>query len=522
MQLNKVPFSKTQAFSDFFLDYVHHDEKLRPFYGRYPDVDNFKGQILEKQKSFPEGTRDILVRTLQSQYAELPAHSHVRENILRLLDNSAFTVVTGHQLNVCTGPLYFIYKIVTVINACKRLSKQFPAYSFIPVYWMASEDHDYEEINSFRMLGEKYRWQTDQHGAVGRFSTMGLPELMNELPGDVSLFKRAYKQGKSLSGAVRIYVNELFGSEGLVVIDADDSGLKSIFKPIIIDDLINHSSKRLIDNTNLLLEDSGYKPQVYCREINLFYLDNDLRDRVEQNGQAYHVSDSNLTFSRDTILKAVDNTPEKFSPNVILRPVYQEMILPNLAYTGGPAEIVYWLQLKAVFEHYQIPFPILLPRNFALIIEGHILRKFLKTGLHIEDLFQEKEALFRQWILSNTGNELSVQKENKAVRSLFEQLRTRSENVDKTLGPHVTAVCQRTLNQIANIEKKLIRAQKRANSEKLGQIESVKEHLFPNGSLQERVDNFLNFYQSDPRFIHMLLHYLDPFDFQFNVLTYTP
>jgi uncharacterized protein YllA (UPF0747 family) len=205
---------------------------------------------------------------------------------------------------------------------------------------------------------------------------------------------------------------------------------------------------------------------------------------------------------------------------VILRPLYQEMILPNLAYTGGPAEVVYWLQLKDVFEHYHIPFPILLPRNFAMIIENHVQKKIGKTGLSIVDFFGAKNELFNQWIRAHSGKDLTVKKEAEIVRSQFEQLRIRSEEIDKTLGQHVAAAGKCTLDRIGKIEKKMIRAEKRVHREKLGQIEAVKDILFPNGGLQERTDNFLNFYPAHPEFLQMLLKNLDPFDFQFNVLTY--
>ncbi len=520
MRLTKVPLSQTKSFSDFFLDYIQPNEKLKPFYKRFPTPENFEDQIKEKQSSFDQHHRDVLVQALNEQYKGLITTEAVSKNLLLLKDNKTFTIVTGHQLNICTGPLYFIYKIVTVINACKKLKQQYPQYNFIPVYWMASEDHDYEEIKSFRLFGKKYVWNTKQEGAVGRFSTEGLPELLNSIPGDESLFTEAYKKNKKLGEAVRYYVNELFKDEGLIVIDGDSSRLKSLFKDVIKDDIIHHTAKKLVDDTNSKLDALGYKTQVYCRDINFFYLEDQLRNRIEKENDQYKVIDSGIQFDKNSVLKEIESNPEKFSPNVILRPLYQEVILPNLAYVGGPAEVVYWLQLKSVFDHYKIPFPVLLPRNFGMVIESHVAKKYEKTGLALTELFEEKNLLFNHWVTKNSNHRLTIEEELEKIKSQFEALKKRAENIDTTLGPLVGAENKRTQNGLARIERKILRAEKRKHDDKLRQIESVKDHLFPNDSLQERVDNFLNFYSTDPLFIKKLIDSFDPFDFQFNIFTY--
>src|SRR5687767_13962084 len=220
MQLDKIALADTHAFSPFFLDYIEQKESLNPYYNRYPSLENFAGQIAEKSL-FPADNREVLATALQNQYDGFEHSARVTENILLLKNKKTFTVTTGHQLNIFTGPLYFIFKIVTVINTCKKLKEKYPQYNFVPVYWMASEDHDYDEIKYFKLYGKKYTWETNQTGAVGRFSTKGLDTLAHDLPGDIKIFGEAYKKGKTLSRAVRHYINELFGQEGLVVLDAD-------------------------------------------------------------------------------------------------------------------------------------------------------------------------------------------------------------------------------------------------------------------------------------------------------------
>ncbi len=520
MKLNKVAFADTRSFSPFFLDYIQQIEILKPYYNRFPLIQNVGDQIKEKAASFPTSSRSVLVSTLTNQYSGYPISEPVQKNIAQLQNENTFTVTTGHQLNIFTGPLYFIYKIVTVINTCKQLKAQYPNYNFVPVYWMASEDHDYDEIKYFKLYGKKYTWETDQTGAVGRFNTKSLGTLLNEVPGETKIFREAYTKHKKLSDAARAYVHTLFCNEGLVVIDGDDRSLKSLFAPVMKQDIVEHAPKKLVDQTSSSLEGLGYKTQIYCRDINFFYLTDGLRSRIEKKESTYHVLDSDITFTQPQLEKLIDEEPEKFSPNVILRPLYQEMILPNIAYVGGPAEVIYWLQLKNVFQHFNTPFPMLMPRNFGVVMNHEVARKFAKTDLELKDLFEEKNYLFNHWVLKHSPRNLTVGEERVSIANIFEIIRERAETVDKTLAPFVGAEGKRALNSLEKIERKLLRAEKRLHGEKLKQIESVKDALFPNGSLQERTDNFLNFYQQDSNFIQKVMDAFDPFDFQMNVLQY--
>ncbi|HEY5692679.1 MAG TPA: bacillithiol biosynthesis cysteine-adding enzyme BshC [Cyclobacteriaceae bacterium] len=520
MQHHKVPFKNTHIFTSFFLDYIHQKDSLSKFYNRFPTPSSFKDQIGEKQKSFSPSARKTLQSVLREQYKDLIISDIVSENINSITDEKTFTITTGHQLNIFTGPLYFIYKIASVINASRQLKKAYPQFNFIPFYWMASEDHDFEEISYFKLYGKKYTWETTQEGAVGRYDPKSLDNLVNELPGDVSIFKTAYLKHQSLSDAVRYYVNELFGKEGLVVLDADNSQLKAEFVHVIEDDLFKHSSKSIVEKTNAELNELDYSTQVYARDINFFYLDNNLRSRLERTEHGFSVVDTQLQFSDDDIKKLIKSEPEKFSPNVILRPLYQERILPNLAYFGGPAEVIYWLQLKGVFDHFKTPFPILMPRNFALVLPRPIARKFAKTGLSMEELFEEKNYLFNDWVQKNTHHNLTLTEEMKTVGQLFDQIKSRAIEIDPTLERMIAAETKRASNSFGKIEQKLLKAEKRLHADKLRQIDEVKEALFPIGGLQERSDNFLNFYQQDPDFIQKILKVFDPFDFQFNLISY--
>lgn len=522
MQLDKVSLADAHAFSSFFLDYISAKDTLQPFYHRFPRIENFRDQITEKQQAFPASHRSVLVDTLKSQYEGFTITPQLETQIASLNDRNTFTVTTGHQLNIFTGPLYFIFKIITVINACKKLKEQYPEANFVPVYWMASEDHDYDEIKYFRLSGKKHVWETDQAGAVGRFSTKGLDQLAREVSGSLRLFTEAYSKRKTLAAATRHYVNELFGSKGLVVIDADDRRLKRLFEPVIREDVLHQASKPLVDQANAGLHALGYKTQIYCRDINFFYLHNTIRNRIEVVDNRFTVVDTDISFSRTEIEKLITEEPERFSPNVILRPLYQEVILPNIAYVGGPAEVIYWLQLQEVFKHFKIPFPILMPRNFGMIIDHEVRRKWSRTGLALKDIFEEKNYLYNHWVRSHSSHSLSVREEHDVMGELFMSLRKRAEEIDPTLGGFVGASAKRALDSLEKIEQKMLRAEKRNQEDKLRQISEVKDILFPGGGLQERTDNFLNFFQRDPLFIDRLEEHFNPFDFNFNILTYPP
>ncbi len=520
MQLDKVSLADTQTFSRFFLDYIERKEALVPFYNRYPSIENFLEQIGEKSTNFSQENRDVLVAALEKQYEGITLPRAVSENIKLLQSEKTFTVTTGHQLNIFTGPLYFIYKIVTVINTCHALKVRHPEHNFVPVFWMASEDHDYDEIKYFNLESKKYVWETDQQGAVGRFSPKGLDKLADEVPGDVQIFRNAYSKFKTLSQAVRYYVNDLFGHKGLVVLDGDSRSLKNKFRDAMISDIFSQTNKQIVDGTNNGLEDNGYKTQVYCREINFFYLDDGVRSRIEKQGDRFTVVDTDISFSEEELRKLIDEEPEKLSPNVILRPLYQETILPNLAYVGGPAEVIYWLQLKGVFDKAGVTFPIIMPRNFGLTISHEINRKLSKTGLELKDFFEEKNYLFNHWVLKHAVRNLTVGSERAEIEKIFDDLGERASALDKSLAPFVAAERQRALNSLEKIERNLIRAEKRLHDDKFRQIEHVKDALFPSGGLQERTENFLAFYQQDPHFIQKLLDNFDPFDFRVHVVRY--
>jgi bacillithiol synthase len=512
MRVEKIALSKTGSFSQIFLDYIAGKKPLAKSHAFEPTVAGF-GKALSQRK-FAVENRNTLVSVLTEQYSGLTMTARVEENIDLLKKENTFTVTTGHQLNIFTGPLFFIYKIVTTINTCRELAEKFPEYNFVPVYWMASEDHDFEEINHTFVDGEKFVWETKQAGAVGRFTTKELADLADKIPGRVEIFKKAYAESDNLADAGRYYVNELFDGTGLVVVDADHKDFKAEFAPIAKQELLDQSAFNKVNESSEQLIGQGYKPQLNPREINLFYLADGLRERIEKDGAGYKVVDTDISFSKDEILSLLAEHPERFSPNVILRPVYQEVILPNLGYIGGPAELAYWLQFKLMFDYFKVDFPVLLPRNFGLYLDENAQRKQEKLGLIFEDLFAQVNVIKKQYVHSMNGK-LKLKAERDQLEKLYNSIKAIATELDVTLTDHILAQCTRHLQSLDQIESKLVKADKRNREDEMRQIEELIEYAFPGGTLQERKVNFLSI--PNDNFIEDILTLTDPFDLKMNI-----
>lgn len=508
----------TKQFSPLFLDYLKEKPELKPFYNKFPKPGNFGSLIKEKQFGIEQ--RAILSASLENQYKGFPVSDLCFQQIQALKDEKTFTVTTGHQLNLFTGPLYFIYKIVSTINLAEKLKIEYPGFHFIPVYWMATEDHDFEEINYFKMDGKKYQWNSKQSGAVGNFR---LDESFQTFFREVShfvpdFFKEAYLGSETLAEAVRKYVHHLFGEKGLLIVDGNDKSLKRLFTPVILEDLFQNTPHELSFRQSGKLEELGYKSQIYPREINLFYMDDNFRERIEKNGANYQVLNTEISFSKEELIKEVETHPEKFSPNVVLRPLYQEIILPNLAYLGGPAEVSYWLQLKPVFDHFKTPFPAVIPRNFALVLDHPIQRKINQLRLEDAALFQSVDDWKKEFVSRNASVDFTLENEKRLLSDLFEAKGEKVASLEKSLEEAFQAGKVRAIRILEQLAGKIRKAEERKQEIHIRRREDIQQYLYPGGSPQERVENFMRFYLDDQDFIQKLYPCFDPFDFDYILL----
>lgn len=521
-----ISYQDSGYFTPIILDYLNRKPELQPLYNRFPSIENFKTQIAEKKINF-KGNRDILVDVLNKQYEKLDVSLATKLNLTNLRKDDTFTVTTGHQLNLFTGPLYFLYKITSAINLAKELKNAYPENDFVPVYWMATEDHDFEEINYFNFKGKKFRWNRESSGPVGRLSTDGLEEFLNVFASDLGLgknatelkrlFSESYLQHQNLTDATRWLANELFGKYGLVIIDADDPALKAQFAPFIKTELFEQVSHKAVTET--IEKMKPYTIQVNPREINLFYMEDGLRERIVFENGKYSINNTSLQFSESEILDLLEKHPEKFSPNVIMRPLYQEVILPNLCYIGGGGEIAYWFELKSFFEKVGVTFPILLLRNSVLIATEKQASKADRLGLSWQELFLKPQALANQKIRALSEFDIDFSQQKHFLREQFDTLFSIAEKTDKSFTGAVKAQETKQIKGLENLEKRLLKAEKRNHSEILRRIADLQNELFPNGSLQERFSNFSGFWlEYGDVIIEKLIDELKPLENEFNVL----
>ena len=518
MNIDRIALEDTGYFKPLFLDYCRAHAPLRPFYSRKPVVGNFGGLLTGNRLG--GDSRSLLVDELRRQYGDLGSGSAAQNNIDLLLKPNAYSVTTGHQLNILTGPLYVIYKLITTILTCRKLSENYPEAHFIPVYWMSSEDHDFEEISHFRLFSKEHIWKTQQQGPVGRYHLGGLEEVLDQMPVPVPLFSGAYGSSRSLAEAVRKYMHSLFGHHGLVVLDPDSSALKSSFLPIVIDDLRSHRSQALVQETSVKLEALGYKSQVHPRKINYFLIDDGMRRRlVEGEGGNYEALAGQEAYTYQELVEEITTNPARISPNVITRTLYQEWILPNICYVGGPAEVAYWLQYKTLFAHYGIPYPVLLPRNFATLISTSEHNRLGKLGLAPSQIFRSTAQIIADYVSAREGSRKDPALPIGTLSETFDAIAEEIRGWEPSLEGMVRSLRRETFKKIEGIKKKALKSQKQKYDQQLRQIESIKERLFPGNSLQEREDNFLNFFAGDPSSLDGLMEVFDPFRFEMNILS---
>ncbi len=514
--LQEIPF-----FSSIFLDYVLEKDPLKEFYSLKPALENFTKAL--SSKIFPQENRLVLQDVFQRQYQTLNKSQQVTKNIQALSQANTFAVTTAHQPSIFFGELYFIFKTLSTIRLAEVLQAKYPEFRFVPIFWLGSEDHDFAEISHFRLFGKTYHWQHHEQGAVGRMSPQSLQELLQEMPEKEPIFERAYQQN-TLAQATQYALNAFFGEKGLLVLDADDKELKKLFAPIIRNELFAQKTFEIVSQNNDKLNTLGYKAQATPREINLFYLENQLRKRIVRTDTYFEVLDTDKKFSATEIETELQESPEKFSPNALLRPLYQETILPNLAYIGGPGELAYWLQLKEVFSYFasqaipHLQMPILMPRFFGAILQKNQIEKMQKLHIQFSDLWQEPDLLRKNYVAQHTDKELDLRDEKKNLEAVFEQIKVKAMQIDKSLEGSVAAEWQKTLKSIENIEKRIQKAEERNQETQIAQILALREKVFPENNLQERKDNFLNFHLNYPSFLEDLSQIIQPFQFAFQVL----
>ena len=496
MLVESISRTESACFSNQQIQLAEHQTDLLAFLNRPFSVANFQGQIEEKKEQYTRIHREVLIRGLNVQYEAVKPHEKVSQALQQLSSDNTFTVTTGHQLSLLTGPLYFIYKILHVIKQCVDLKVTYPSNNFVPVFWMASEDHDFEEIKETAIFNQPLSWDSKDLGAVGRFPTEGLQEIIGELKNmfsnhpNATIFSvlEAY-QGPTYGVAFFRFIHELFADFGLVILDGDNAIFKEAFAPIIEKELVEQFSFQAVQETSMELNKLGLKTQVNPREINLFYLSPHKRERIIKNDE-HTFSVGSLSFSKAELINKLKENPQNFSPNVILRPVYQEFLLPNVCYVGGVGELNYWLQLKGVFDKAKVVFPLIQARSSMFYLDRALLDKIDGLGLLRKDFFKEKNQIVKGFIAEHGESTFDFSRLDTHFNELKILISTVSADNDTQLSSAIGADVSKMESLLETIKNKKWRAEKQKHEKSIKQIEQIKERFFPKGIMQERSMNF--------------------------------
>lgn len=521
MRHYSVSLSQTNWKNNLVEDYLSGADFLKSFYQYEPNADSFITAINDRKNI--SVNRQLLVDELLNQNAQYFSKYPLLQNQIEVLRNEiAFTVTTGHQLGIAGGPLFFLYKIITTINLAKQIRSKHKEYTIVPVFWMATEDHDFEEIASVKVFNNNLKWNyPGASGACGELTTESLQPLIEELKrinGESlnakelnQILDEAYSSGLTLAEATRKFVYALLGKFGVVVLDANNSKLKKAFADIMRDELLNHTAHQKVNEISERLVEK-YRPQVFPREVNLFYKDKNLRERfVDRRDGIFKVTNTDLFFPNDILLDMLDKYPERFSPNVIMRPLYQEKILPNIAYVGGPGEIAYWLQLKSLFDYHKIFFPIIINRNNALIISEKLLKKASGAGLQENEIFKDEQSLIDLVLLRTIKEDFDLSSAKKIIGVEFNSVSKKALSIDSTLEKYIQSERQKTENALENIEKKMLQAIKKKNENSLNVAKQIAEDVFPNKKPQEREQSLIPFYLKEGKAgIEFMLEHINP------------
>lgn len=524
MNLDFVSFQTARIGSRLFHDYISCSPLLTSFYSFAPSSQFVEAAVNSRKKK--PVNRNQLVSILQHQYQGVAISKAVKENIQSLLGENTFTITTGHQVSLATGPLYFIYKILSVIALAEECKKKYPEWNFVPVYWMNSEDHDFDEINHIWINEKRFEWQrpTEVPMATGRMKPLGIEIFFQSLPASIQelpSFKEwneIYTNAATIAEATRNLVNHLFGKYGLVVINQDDVRLKRLAFDVFHKELTQHPSYKLVHETTTILEVLGYSPQVKPRELNLFYHHPKAgRQRVVLNGNKIQVLNTPVEILKSELNNLSDEQLYCLSTNVVTRPLYQQSVLPDIIYVGGPAEVSYWLQYKSMFDAFGVFYPMIMMRDSFLLLNLSVTRKMNKLGISVPDLFAE-ESIWQKKQVSRMAAEVNFSTIHQAIEQSYHQLADELTKVDPTLKPSVMGELQKHVHSLKNLEAKYLRAWKQKNEIIVRQLKEIRSAVYPGGELQER-HNHLWTHTSDPeQFIDKVLSAANPWNLLVKVL----
>ena len=501
---------------NLFLDYLYEFDNVKNFYKtNFRDKDEYL-QVFKKVSDNHTGFRTELPTILTGQYKDFSPSEKTTKNISALKDNKTLAVVTGQQLGILGGPLYTFYKIITAIKLSNFLSERYDDFRFVPVFWLEGDDHDFNEVRNINLVNDnnevikiEYGQEIEEEENRGSVGYLKINETVNQFfstleqnlrtteftPDLLGKIKSFYSPGKTLKQAFKELVFWLFDQYGLVIFDPQDAEIKKLLKPVFIKEITDfrkHSEKLVHVSAKL---EELYHAQVKVRPVNLFYSNDEGRFLIEPVENEFRLKRKRKKFTYDELIEMINNEPENFSPNVLLRPICQDYILPTAFYVGGPSEISYFAQVMPLYDFFKVEAPIIYPRSSATLVEKNINSIVEKYNIGLSELFADIEKVKNKVIqsISQTAVDDIFNITSNQIEIAFDQLKEKLFELDKTISDSSSKYKQKIFYYIDELKGKAVDAQKKKYETTVRQIDKVANSLHPNSNMQERELNFIYF-----------------------------
>lgn len=506
---SQLPFSEF-SFSNLFQDYVAFREPLASFFaGDFRNPDAFR-EAADKALAVPRD-RETLADVLLEQNTRWGLHEATAQNIAKLRDPASVVVITGQQLGLFMSPMYIPYKTLTTLLLAKQMETTLKR-PVVPVFWLAGEDHDFEEVATFKLPGDTqphrftYNGPANTRGPVGRIPLSaeittiidGIAEALPATPNKAALLKfvrETYKPGRSFRDAFAMMINRLFQDTGLVIASVDDKRLKQLCVPLFQQEVRDYATvAAAMEATSEVLR-ANYHAQVRINPTNLFYMEDAGRYPIDATDNGFLLRGQGKTYDEAGLNALVASSPERISPNVVLRPIVQDVLFPTISYVAGPGEIAYYAQYKAAYAWANLPMPLIFPRASITLIEPAVRKARQHFDLPLSAYRAEAPKVFRDHALAQLDidlNTLFIQAEEKIEAALAEMADavTNWETSLQTTAGSTEQVIKKDLNRF---KEQIIKAQKRRMGHAARRIDTIHNHLFPGGALQERAISPLHY-----------------------------
>jgi bacillithiol biosynthesis cysteine-adding enzyme BshC len=511
-----INFSDIPGHENLFLDYLYEYENVAELYKyNFRDKENYL-KIFRNISEKPREISEQISSILSNQYSLLDTSDLTKKNIKLLSERKTIAVVTGQQLGVLGGPLYTFYKIITAIKLSRYLSERYNDFNFVPVFWLEGDDHDFNEVRTIKLPDEVNKINTISYGeeideddvkqsvglsnfneSISQFINT-LSKHLRETEFSKSLldnFKSFYAPDKTFKDSFFELIHSLFDQYGLVIFNPLDDKVKSLLKPIFKKEIVDfreHTEKLVHVSARL---EEIYHAQVKVKPVNLFLRVDDGRFSIEPAENDFKLKRKRKSFTQDELLEILENEPQRFSPNVLLRPICQDYLLPTAFYVGGPSEVSYFAQIMPLYDFYKLTPPVVYPRSSATIVEKNIGNILDKHSIDIAEIFIDTENVKRKILHSVSESSVDEVFDNisNQIELAFDQLKEKLFDLDKTIADSSNRYRDKIYNSVNELKGKAEKAHQKKHEVTLKQIDRAAGSLFPNNNLQEREFNYVYF-----------------------------